>query len=606
MKKMSLILIIALIITTFNFNCSAIEKNEGANSRQTWEIKYNNNGKYNGELKEWDMNKQYQYELPKWSTYSLPYFNTKVVGNLDELVARGDAILLTQRIINESLGRRGFDIMGASKYRPDVDDLDNLVGQAQILVSILIEKDILKGYKTDSGYVLDFDKPIKKGELAKILAKYLDTFFNVLTIPNAMQMKDISEHWAAEEIKKVIDKGIMSGDNNGMFNPEQYVTILEMSQIATNFIGKQKIITKDVTKVVNKILPIVSNGSYPDDNAYPDSYNQNPEYDVITDKNGPIVGEQNYTIGPGKSELIRLRTVPKLSCLEYDFRIVSETKERPVILDRAWADGQGLVSIVKGISLGNSKLYMIALDGSKKIFEINIQVTMLDYTRHEYNLDYESRPVIFPYFAELETDISKYPPNYELFPYIQKNIPLEAYEGIMGGKGGKDFRFPVDVYKERRFAYDIIPTMVIDYYDTIFNIDYETIDGSKFLNKISGVVNFKPRNGSVDEYVEYVKANKIKMKGSIEVYMPTTWYSGNAYLTKCKIKLQIISSDTNINLLYGDADYSKYSKIVYDKNEYESIILSTVIIILDYKSLRNAMDSYKLKDFVEGIRVENK
>jgi len=84
------------------------------------------------------------------------------------------------------------------------------------------------GYATDSNYPQKLIEQIEKFELYKIDNEVL----------SSINIKDFDQaaNWAKDAIKKVIDKGIMIGDDQGFFNPLQPCTRQELAVIISRLL----------------------------------------------------------------------------------------------------------------------------------------------------------------------------------------------------------------------------------------------------------------------------------------------------------------------------------------------------------------------------------
>lgn len=76
------------------------------------------------------------------------------------------------------------------------------------------------------------------------------------------------------------------------------------------------------------------------------------------------------------------------------------------------------------------------------------------------------------------------------------------------------------------------------------------------------------------EYVNYVKANQIKISGKAKAQEPIIYFDGFHYRLRTKLDFKIESSLTNENILFYDL--ASKSKIKYDNKEY-SVIVDTLI-----------------------------
>ena len=68
----------------------------------------------------------------------------------------------------------------------------------------------------------------------------------------------------------------------------------------------------------------------------------------------------------------------------------------------------------------------------------------------------------------------------------------------------------------------------------------------------------------LEEYVEYVKSNHIKLSGEATAQLPCVYFDGQDYRVRVKLEIVIDSSDTDKNLLFYDLEGEDVS---YDDDE---------------------------------------
>lgn len=87
------------------------------------------------------------------------------------------------------------------------------------------ELGLMKGYEEDGTFRPD--RKISRAEFASIVARYLN-----LSQSQAVNFPDLAaDHWALEDIKKVVAAGIMKGYEDGSFGPQKPVTRAEAATI---------------------------------------------------------------------------------------------------------------------------------------------------------------------------------------------------------------------------------------------------------------------------------------------------------------------------------------------------------------------------------------
>lgn len=167
---------------------------------------------------------------------------------------------------------------------------------------------------------------------------------------------------------------------------------------------------------------------------------------------------------------------------------------------------------------------------------------------------------------KIETDVSKYPSNYKEYPYISEGIGKEVYEKSFEKKWDTNALSPIDMYIQFKTSYKNIKSVAEEYMNIILNIDYETISEKNFAELLDPLTVYGKDTYEVEQYVKYVKDNKIKLKGVSEGYLPIVYFDGIDYRIRMKINFEIVSSNTYDNVLFGDENESK---ITYQKeNEF--------------------------------------
>ena len=58
----------------------------------------------------------------------------------------------------------------------------------------------------------------------------------------------------------------------------------------------------------------------------------------------------------------------------------------------------------------------------------------------------------------------------------------------------------------------------------------------------------------LEQYVNYVKANNIKLTGKSTAQMPCVYFDGKDYRVRVKLDINVESSNTKENLLFGDSN----------------------------------------------------
>lgn len=180
--------------------------------------------------------------------------------------------------------------------------------------------------------------------------------------------------------------------------------------------------------------------------------------------------------------------------------------------------------------------------------EVNIFTTNKD----TLNLD--------PYGRKIRT--TNLPKNYQEYPYILEDIPNAMYE--MEKKFAEAFGYtpPAAISKKdpevTKEHIDIWMSHVVKYGDLVLNVDYNTI-GSQWANDIAPHILEQSKGsvtGDLNDYVEWVKENKIKIEGYIQPEPSMIFYDNwFYYYARSKVKFRITSFKESKDLLYNTKIY---------------------------------------------------
>lgn len=174
------------------------------------------------------------------------------------------------------------------------------------------------------------------------------------------------------------------------------------------------------------------------------------------------------------------------------------------------------------------------------------------------------------------TDKKDMPENYEDYPYILDNASKEVYEMDFQVLTQSTYKSPKETFKVMSYLYGQTHELIVDYFNQILNVDYTTITVDDFLNRIQNSVIYKLYEEDVEDYVNYVKENKIKLEGSATPILPIMYNNGEQFIVRTRIKFKVLNSNTQNNLLFGDEN----SKVKYNGQEidiYVDVPLGTTL-----------------------------
>ena len=123
---------------------------------------------------------------------------------------------------------------------------------------------------------------------------------------------------------------------------------------------------------------------------------------------------------------------------------------------------------------------------------------------------------------------------------------------------------PIEYYPNNKQYYSQIKSYVENYYNYILTVDYNTISKEQIKRKLKKYVLEDFDDAKLDEYVNYVKDNHIKLNGKATAQLPCVYYDGQDYRVRVKLEIVVESSDTKDNILLYDLDGSTIS---YNSNQ---------------------------------------
>lgn len=163
------------------------------------------------------------------------------------------------------------------------------------------------------------------------------------------------------------------------------------------------------------------------------------------------------------------------------------------------------------------------------------------------------------------------PKNCAIYPYILSGIDNEVYE-IPNYVSTSDRAFgPIKAYQSYFDDYYAMDAMISQAYDEILNIDYETISIDHFYHTVNYALWGEDVKIQLQDYIDYVKKNKIKIEGTVTPLFPIVYYDGDNVRVRTKIEYTILSSDTKLDLIFGDRNGNQgASREFYAPTEYVS------------------------------------
>lgn len=185
----------------------------------------------------------------------------------------------------------------------------------------------------------------------------------------------------------------------------------------------------------------------------------------------------------------------------------------------------------------------------------------------------------------------KEPSNVKEYPYTLASINKNIYEIENFIADKNKYKNAKDSYVEMKEYYYDINTIIQEYMDTLFNVNYENIN-DEYIDRILDLSFHLENEENIKKYVEYVKENKIKMSGTAKVQYPAIYFDGEKYRVRVKVDYKIENANVKENLLYGDL--LAKGNIEYKKDEDSIIVdigikksIANDLLYIDMRPLKN-------------------
>lgn len=198
------------------------------------------------------------------------------------------------------------------------------------------------------------------------------------------------------------------------------------------------------------------------------------------------------------------------------------------------------------------------VNGRKKIFKGQLN-EMIKHFVEKYN-------TITLYGEKLNINPDKIPSNADEYPYTLASVDKSVYEIPFIVSDSTEFKNPKTLYLMRKEFYSQMVRKAEGYLNNVINVDYRNINVDDLKEKYKEYNSYILYDSSFEEYVNYVKANRIKISGTVRAQVPALYYDGSYYRVRTKVEFNIENSDTNVNLLFGDI--LKGNNIEYSDKQY--------------------------------------
>jgi hypothetical protein len=212
------------------------------------------------------------------------------------------------------------------------------------------------------------------------------------------------------------------------------------------------------------------------------------------------------------------------------------------------------------------------LNGNNNIFKGQLNELVVNFAE-KYNT------ITMP-GEKININPEKIPSNASEYPYTLASVDKSVYEKSFDIQYTAEVMPPIKLFRYKKEFYAQIERFAEGYFNTILNIDYNTITEDSFKLALADYLIYKPNDYAVKSYIDNVKANQIVIVGNAKVQFPIIYSDGLSYRVRIRLTFEIKSSNTKDNLIY--LDYLNGLKIIYEKNKYD--------LIVDYY-MTNAIDN---------------
>ncbi len=467
------------------------------------------------------------------------------------------------------------------------NDLPDLVASETDLIEFFVYNNIIQG---TSDSTLALTKNVTRAEIAKILSNLNQSLISLPDVREAITFTDVnSNDWFYDSVTEMYEKSLINGMGNNLYAPQKGLSIAEILQLAFNLSDASA--SKSVIQISDEA--IIESLAYTFDYRLKDTTSENTG--EVTSPEGVEVTKVEAMMLIYSAYGLKLPTV-------YPDEHIERLETKNLILQ----DGEQ--SIIKYFP-AKSEMYNSVVLGDIPVYLALTKLVMPANINHETLIGYDLEHWINEGFipekysnvsldtklSELEminilndvldsgylwTYYSEYsiregtntPSNASDYPFTLNEIPNNIYEMPFIVKEEADANIPVEHYitsLKHMQGYDYKFTK---YVENIFNVDYKSISYSTFHKSVTDSITLAASQYTTNEYVDYVKQNQIVLEASTKPIIPVVYYDGLYTRIRAEVTVNVINSNTDLNLLFGDlmiADDVKY-------------VGNTITFIVDY------------------------
>ena len=179
--------------------------------------------------------------------------------------------------------------------------------------------------------------------------------------------------------------------------------------------------------------------------------------------------------------------------------------------------------------------------------------------------------LLIPTGKRFNINEEKIPQNSDIYSYILFDVDKSTYEKPVIILNKDKYMSPIETFVKYRSTLKSTIKNIEEYYNIILNVDYENISYNDLEQKLENYSLFPVIDYKLENYIQYVKDNKIKLKGNAITQAPIIYYDGNSFRMRTKISFEILNAETSDNLLYLDLESEEYN-IKYEEKKYEFFI----------------------------------
>lgn len=507
-----------------------------------------------------------------------------------------------------------------SEKNSQFNDLDNIDNNIKSKINAVADSNIISGYNDGS---FKPNNNVTRAEFVTMLDRA--GILKNAKRTSTTTFSDVENHWAKKSIEYVSSLGIIAGKGDNLFcpdvgiTPQEILIILDrivdvgcmtenelLNSIQNTFKCKQyndkekyivEVMYSEFDKVQNFMKYSFPYKKYYDYNnwngfaTYEDiqyvtyfmmSYNSqlqdtgetrelfnNIGKTILSKK---VSGREYFTIRDFLYAISELEVVAHVNMYGYGSdrntpmpTINYTNKEEFIETDNEMF--RRIVGNQNNTLLVNSAMYF-PFDAPVTKYMLNYFTMKLEETYNSYKKSLSYGITQFQVNTiEYETDSSKMPSNYYEYPYIIKDIPKELYERPYSYSDKFKISTPVECYGQYSEVAGIIGDYIEIYYNTILNVDYRTIDETKFTNDISRVFYYVSTE-DIKKYIQYVKDNQIIIEGKGAAVPGTLFLAYDTLYMKSVAEFKVVSAKEMKNLLFGDLWTGLGYDVEYTQTEY--------------------------------------